>query len=324
MAVIAVTGATGFIGRHTLPLLLEHGHEVRALIRSQTQRKVLFGIEAIPGDVTDPGSIEKLTRGAEIVLHLAGVAHTGLDGVADRERARDINVSGTKNVLDSARKNGVRRVVIASSVHVYAEQAGESVKEDAPLVAENFYAATKIEVEKIALEFANSGMEVVIGRPCLTYGPGVQFNLLRLMRAIERGSYFHAGNAKVKRSFGSVYSAAAAFRFLAEDARPGEAYNIADQSAMLLEDFTNDLADRIKVKRPRHLPYAALWTAAAGFSALKPVGVRGPISLASLKKLTRSFSVSTAKLQDAGFVWPDSGERGRQDMVKTYLAACTE
>jgi nucleoside-diphosphate-sugar epimerase len=156
------------------------------------------------------------------------------------------------------------------------------------------------------------------------YGPGVQFNLLRLMRAIDRGTYFHAGRAKVKRSFGSVFSAAAAFRFLAEKAKPGEAYNIADQSAMLLEDFTNDIADRIKAKRPRRLPYAALWTAAAGFSALKPVGLRGPISLESLKKLTRSFSVSTAKLQHAGFVWPDSGERGRQEMANTYLAACTD
>jgi nucleoside-diphosphate-sugar epimerase len=323
MAIVAVTGATGFIGRHTLPLLLEHGHQVRALVRPGSERNLPFGIEASAGDVVDRSSLDQLTRGAEIVLHLAGVAHTDLDGTAERELARNINVGGATNLLESAKRNGVRRVVVASSVHVYAEQAGESVKEDAPLVAENFYAATKIEVEKTAREFSGSGLEVVIGRPCLTYGPGVQFNLFRLMKAIDRGTYFHAGRVKVERSFGSVYSAAAAFRFLAEKGKPGEAYNIADERAMLLEDFTNDIADRIKRKRPKRLPYAALWTTAAGFSALKPLGLRGPINLESLNKLTRSFSVSTAKLSAAGFIWPDTGERGRQEMVNSYLAACT-
>ncbi len=317
MAVVVVTGGTGFIGRHVLPLLLERGHQVRALARTGSEAKLVDEVEPVRGDVTDPAAIEKLVRGAEIVIHLAGVAHTDLEGAPDRERARRINVDGARNLLETSLRQGVRRVVLASSVHVYEGQAGCQVREDSKQGAENFYAETKIELERISREFAGR-MEIVIGRPCLTYGPNVGYNLLKLMQAIDRGVYVHAGSARVERSFGSVYSAAAAFVHMAEKGVPGEAYNIADRTPVSLEDFTNDLADRMKRPRPKRAPAAALWAAAAGFSALKSVGVKGPITLDSIKKLIESFSVSTDKLAATSFEWPDSGVRAKEDMVRAY------
>jgi nucleoside-diphosphate-sugar epimerase len=140
------------------------------------------------------------------------------------------------------------------------------------------------------------------------------------MRAIDRGLYFHVGNMAVERSFGSAYSAAAAFVFLAEKGTGGEAYNIGDREPELLEDFTNDLADRMKRRRPRSISYPLLWSAATGGSALSAVGLNAPITLASLRKLTESFSISVKKLAAAGFEWPDRGDCARQDMVDAYLA----
>ncbi len=321
MALIAVTGGTGFIGRHVVPLLVERGHSVKALVRNDSERQPPRDVSVVQGEVTDTAAVEQALRGAEMVLHLAGVAHTTLTSEDDRNRAGAVNAGGARNVLDAAHRLGVRRVVLASSAHVYDGQRGIGVHEDAPQAPENLYAKTKIEVERFAQDFAKRGLEVVIGRPCLTYGPNVRFNLLKLMQAIDRGIYFHVGSRKVERSFTSVYSAAAAFVFLAEKGTSGEAYNIADRTPMLLEDFTNDLADRMKRSRPKRIPYAALWAGAAAFSAAGLVGIQGPLTLASLRKLTESFSLNTDKLASAGFTWPDSGERAREEMVRTYLAS---
>jgi UDP-N-acetyl-alpha-D-quinovosamine dehydrogenase len=320
MAVVAITGGTGFIGRHVIPMLLERGHSVRALVRDPNGAKIPGGVCVIPGEVTDRTAVGSLLLGAEIAIHLAGVAHTTLTSDDDRNRARAVNVGGARNVLDAAQRLGIRRVVVASSAHVYDGQRGVGVREDAPQAPENLYAETKIEVETLAQEFAQRGHEVVIGRPCLTYGPNVRFNLLKLMQAIDRGIYFHVGSRRVERSFASVYSAAAAFAFLAEKGTPGEAYNIADRSPMLLEDFTNDLADRMKRPHPKRILYSVLWSGAAAFSVAGKLGISGPLTLDSLRKLTESFSLNTDKLASAGFAWPDHGERAREDMVKAYLA----
>ncbi|MGE5112778.1 MAG: NAD-dependent epimerase/dehydratase family protein [Acidobacteriaceae bacterium] len=323
MALVAITGGTGFIGRHVVPELQEYGHSVRALVRSGSEGKLRVGVCAVPGEITDAAAIEKLLAGAEIVLHLAGVAHTTLTSEGEKKRAHEVNVGGATNVLETASRVGVRRVVLASSAHVYNGQCGLGVREDAPQSPENLYGGTKIEVEKIAREFSGRGLEVVIGRPCLTYGPNVGFNLLKLMQAIDRGIYFHVGGRKVQRSFGSVYSAAAAFVFLAEKGTPGEAYNIADRSPMLLENFTNDLAGRMGRKRPKRIPYSVLWAGAAGFTVAGKAGFPAPLTLDSLRKLTESFSLNTDKLASAGFAWPDGGERAREEMVKAYLAGKT-
>lgn len=321
MAIVAVTGATGFIGRHVAPLLLERGHSVRVLVRKGSEGALPTGLCAVAGEVTDVAAVEQALRGTEIVIHLAGVAHTTLTSDEDRNRARAVNVGGAQNVLEAASRVSVRRVVIASSSHVYQGQCGIGVREDAPQAPENLYAATKIEVERVAREIGGRGLEVVIGRPCLVYGPNVRFNLFKLMQAIDRGIYFHVGSRRVERSFASVYSAAAAFVHLAENGTPGEAYNIADRKPMLLEDFTNDLADRMKRRRPRRIPYPVLWSGAAAFSVAGKLGIQGPLTLDSLRKLTESFSLNTDKLASIGFVWPDNGEHAREDTVKAYLAA---
>lgn len=320
MTTAAITGGTGFIGRHVITLLLERGYQVRALVRPESQRNLPPGIEGISGDITDPTAVNQLVRDCDLVVHLAGQAHTDLRTSIHRDRAIAVNVGGTRTLLQSCERSGVRRLVFASSAHVYEGQRGLGIREDAPQGAENLYAQTKIDIERLARAFSQKGLDVVVGRPCLTYGPGVRFNLLRLMQAIERGRYFHVGHLKIQRSFCSTYSAAAAFVFLAEKGTKGEAYNIADRHPSLLEDFCNNLADRMRRPRPRRIPYAALCPAAAGFSALAAIGAKVPITLASLRKLTESFSLNVDKLASAGFTWPDPGNRAFNEMVDNYLA----
>ena len=329
MRVIAITGGTGFIGRHVVRLAAERGCEVRVLVKPGSEHRTskILQLNAasanlvstVRGKVTDIGSLHPLTRGADVVIHLAGMAHSELSSEEDRAKVLAVNVAGAKNVLDSAEEHGVRRVVVASSAHVYQGQRGTDLREDTPLGGENIYAESKIQLEQAAHEV--QGLEVVIGRPCLTYGPNVKFNLQKLMQAIDNGIYVHAGLRKVLRSFGSVYSVAAAFLHLTENGAAGEAYNIADREPMFLEEFTNDLAARMKRKKPLRVPYPLLWSAAAGLTWLsKFMNIHAPITLESLRKLTDPFSLNTEKLAETGFEWPDNGERAREDMVQAYLA----
>ena len=159
------------------------------LVRLGSEKKVEGRggqLSAVREKFGNSGSLNSLTRGADIVIHLAGVAHSEVSSEEDRTRVQVMNVGGAQNVLDSAREFGVRRVVIASSAHVYDGQCGVDLKEDAQQGAENIYAESKIQIERLAREASTKGLEVVIARPCLTYGPGVAFNLHRLMKAIDR------------------------------------------------------------------------------------------------------------------------------------------
>ncbi|HWR34480.1 MAG TPA: NAD-dependent epimerase/dehydratase family protein [Clostridia bacterium] len=339
MTTLAITGASGFIGRDLLTLALERGYRVKALMHRNApdERAAALsnveGVEFVQGDVTDIISVERFVSGADVVIHLAGVAHTRLVTEEDRDSARAVNVGGSRNLLNAAARLGVRRVVLASSANVYKGQCGVGINENATLAAENLYAETKIELERLANSVPraravaavigaakSTGLEIVIGRPSLTYGANVRFNLHKLMRAIDHGFYFHVGLREVIRSFCSVHNAASAFLHLAEKGVSGEAYNIADRDPMLLGNFVNDLAMRMNRRLPVHVPYPLVWSGAAAFSILKLVGREGPISFDSLKKLTAPFSLSTGKLAATGFRWPDSGERARQQMVEAYLA----
>ena len=320
MMTVAVTGASGFIGRHVVPLLLERGHHVRVLDRRSDPSRFAPGVETITGDVTDAAAVARFVFGAEIVFHLAAVAHAQLVSSGDRQRAQAVNVGGAQNVLQASRKAGVRRVVLASSAHVYKGQCGFGISEDAPKHAENLYAQTKIETESLALQAAADGMEVVIGRPCLTYGPNAAFNLAKLMRAIHRGYYFHIRSRKVTRSLCSAYTASRAFVHLAEKGITREAYNISDREPVDLADFVNDIAARMKRRTPVAVPYSLLWCGAVACSPLKLIGREAPVSFAALGKLAQSFALDSSKLAASGFEWHRSDERARQEMVDSYLA----
>jgi len=116
MATILLTGPSGFVGSHTLPALLEAGHTVRALVRSDTAAATVLarltprqqaGITVVRGDVTDPASMPAAVRGTDAVVHLVAVARD-LSGGKDLER---INTGGTANVLAAMGAEGVSRLV---------------------------------------------------------------------------------------------------------------------------------------------------------------------------------------------------------------------
>jgi nucleoside-diphosphate-sugar epimerase len=317
---IAVTGASGLIGSHLLPVLLEEGYQLRVL--SRRLQEYSPGIIQIQGDIRSADAVCHLMRGCNAAIHLAGVAHTSLRSQTEMDEAGHINVGGTRNVLAAAQNAGVERVLLASSAHVYAGQEGTDLEENSPTVGDSYYARTKLMVERAGLEAVSANrLAVVIVRPCLTYGPGVHFNLESLMRATQGHYYFHVRGRNPMRSFLSVGNAAAAISHLLRSGENGRIYNLADRSPQSLVEFVDSLADLMQVSRPRKLPLFAIRAAVTATVPLQWIGLSSPINHESLRKLTVSFTLDVTALASSGFRWSDDGLVTRKRMVEAYIAS---
>lgn len=165
---IALTGASGFIGRVLTPLLQAEGHTLRLLSRSGSPGQ---GAVAIKGDLLDEDSLARLVTGADVVIHLAAVI-----SIADKTDAHTmaVNVTGTRYLLEAARRAGVRRFIHLSSVTAF-EQAPYDARMDesrGPAAAtREHYAYSKTVSQAMALDYNDKGLEVIVLAPTAVIGP---------------------------------------------------------------------------------------------------------------------------------------------------------
>lgn len=160
---LAVTGGTGFVGRHLVETALAQGHLVRAL--SRAPRPPRDGVEWVYGALERPVALAQLVDGADAVIHVAGVVNAG-----DRDGFRQGNIAGTMGIVDATRAAGVRRFV-----HVSSLAAREPGLSD--------YGWSKARAETIV---AASALDWTIVRPPAVFGPGDR-EMLELFRAARRG-----------------------------------------------------------------------------------------------------------------------------------------
>lgn len=182
---IAVTGATGFVGRELLKQANAAGHTTVPIVRRPSG---LAG-EVVAGELS-PGRLpaSQLAR-VDALVHLAARTHVLRDSAGDAEYAR-VNVEGTRAVLDAAITAGVRRFVFMSSVKAVGERSrpGEPLAPDTPPRPEDAYGRTKLAAEALVRERCDgAGLEWVILRPPLVYGPGVKANFARMVNAVGKG-----------------------------------------------------------------------------------------------------------------------------------------
>lgn len=314
---IGVTGGTGFVGQR-LVAHMANDSIVRVLAKNRRSPSVK-SVEYVIGEVTSAEDADSFVQGCSSIIHLAGIAHSSLRTEAEKQRSYRVNVEGTRTLLDAALRHGAQRFVFVSTAHVYAESSGAEIDELAPVTQSSYYSFTKIEAERIVREAAVHGIEVVIARPCLIYGPGARFNLHRMMHGIDRGYYFHISGRYPKRSFLSVENAARALAHLARGSVTQGTYNLADESPYSLVHFGNELADRMRRHRPRTMPYALLYAAGAFGSMVQRMGINLPISNETIVKLTANVTLSTRRLAETGFKWGNDGDTIRQEMVDYYL-----
>jgi len=168
-----VTGANGFLGAHVVRALLERETEVRALVRKGADLRALEGlpVDLAVGDVRDPAAVIRAVDGCSYVFHVAALYAFW---VRPRSAIYEINVDGTRNVLQAALEAGVERVVHTSSVAALGTRDdGAPADETTPVDTRRIigdYKRSKYLAEQVALEFAER-MEVVVVNPSLPIGP---------------------------------------------------------------------------------------------------------------------------------------------------------
>jgi len=168
-----LTGATGFVGSHVARALAEQGAALRLLVRPNSNKKNLDDLKAdlVTGDLRDPASLEKAIAGCDVVFHVAADYRLW---VRDPDEMYRANVEGTRAILETARKNNVRRVVYTSSVATMGFTSnGQPADENSPVSLKNMigpYKRSKFMAEQVAIEAAHAGQDVVIVNPTTPVG----------------------------------------------------------------------------------------------------------------------------------------------------------
>src|SRR5215469_1888816 len=206
MSRVLVTGATGFIGSTLCEQLAAAGYTVRAALRNDRAVSPCIAEKIITGDIAS-AELGAAVQGVDAVVHAAARAHVLHDSPANSDLYTQTNTHGTLRLAEAAARSGVRRFIFLSSIKVNGEEASRAYTADDRPSPQDAYGRSKWLAEKALQEVAaRTGMEAVIVRPPLVYGPGVRANFLRLLRWVENGWPLPLGAIHNKRSLVSVWN----------------------------------------------------------------------------------------------------------------------
>jgi nucleoside-diphosphate-sugar epimerase len=296
---VALTGATGYTGGRLLEALAARGDEVSILVRATAERsRIPAGSwRLVQGDLAGAEALARLVEGCDAVVHVAAVYRTA--GHPDAYY-REVNVEGTRRLLEAAARAGVRRFVHTSTVGVHGHVAHPPADESAPLAPGDIYQQTKVEAEQLALRYGRErALPVVVVRPGAIYGPG-ETRLLKLFRAIARGRYAIVGSGRA--FYHPVYiDDLVAGYLLALDRTDGggEAFILAGPSYVAQSELAASIARHTGGRvLPLRIPAAPLrWAGALCEAVCVPLGLEPPLHRRRVEFWTKSraFSIEKAR-----------------------------
>ena len=317
-----VTGATGFVGAAVARALGAAGWQVRALVRSGSDRSNLQPLawDVVEGDLADSSSLERALEGC------AGLFHVAADyrlGVRDPTQLYRTNVEGTRNILNAARTAGVPRIVYTSSVATIGIPSDGSPGEERTPVAESHmighYKRSKYLAEEVARDAARMGMSVVIVNPSTPVGPGDIKPTPTGQLVLDAASGRMPAYVDTGLNIVHVDDVAAGHLLAFERGRAGDRYILGGED-MTLQTILAQIAGLVGRAPPRvRLPYAAVLPVAylaEGFAKIS--GRSGRVTLEGVRMSRKRMFFSSAKAaSELGYRWRPP-LRAFEDAVRWY------
>jgi 2-alkyl-3-oxoalkanoate reductase len=297
---VMVTGGTGFTGTALVKRLLDEGHQVVALdykegVKPQELRA--RGAEVVIGSVTDRDLVRRCMAGVDVVQHLAA-AFRELN--VPESHYDEVNVGGTRNVLEEAAKAGVKKFIYCSTCGVHGNVENPPGDENAPIVPADYYQRTKYQAEPMVLDFNRQGLPALIIRPAAIYGPGDPERFWMIFKRVKKGVFPMFGNGKTL--YHPVYVdnlVDAHMLAMTPGKGEGEAFLIADEEFVQIEDLVRRVAKAMGTEvRIPHYPVWPLVTAGHLCEKVcKPFGVTPPIFPRRVDwyRQNRAFDIGKAK-----------------------------
>ena len=276
---IAITGGNGFIGSRLATALFERGHDVRVLVRSDSDLTNLrsLPVEHFPGDVRDIDSLLRTFDDCELVFHTAAIVSFWKPMYPLQH---EVNVLGTRNVVAAARRAGVRRLVHTSSIAALGHAAdGLLTDELVPFNRDGSvagYKRSKFEAEVEIGQGIDLGLDAVIVNPAVVIGPGdIHFNGGDFIRSVARGfvPFYIRGGGNIA----FVEDVVRGHISAAEKGRIGERYILGGENLTHRQIFQT-IAQIVGKPAPRiPLPVAVVKTAARFFDLLGTATGKKPL-----------------------------------------------
>ena len=255
--IILVTGANGLVGRALCYVLDQTEHQVVRAVRTSTTPW-----EVPVGDLNESTDwSEALGQNTDVVVHLAGQV-LSTDGAfwPPGDRYAKVNTLGTANLARQCARNGVKRFIFVSTVKVLGEGKEEPYRDGDLAIPSDDYAISKWDAEQALWQIAaETGMEVVVLRPPLVYGPGVKGNFLRLMQAIDKRWPLPLGVIQNQRSLIYLGNLVDAIRVcLTHPKAVGKAFLVCDGDDVSTPELIRRVAAALG-RKPLLLPVPVSW-----------------------------------------------------------------
>jgi len=313
---ILITGATGFIGKNLVLELVSKSHKVRCLVRKTSRKNDInylkkLKVELFNGDLTDKNSLKGMCRGIDIVYHLTGV----LGGFNVSEKLiSDVNIMGTRNVLEESKKSNIKKFIFCSSAGVIGPIV--SGNELSPYNPSNFYEKTKVGAEKLVLK---TKLNYIVIRPEFVYGP-MDNHVLPLFKAIKNKRFFIIGSGNSRLHPTYIDDLTQAFIKCLDPKIKNQIYMIAGEKAIKVKALYKLIAKKLNVKTNKILIPIPIITILAFIleNSAKIFKLNPIITMSKIRFFTenRAFNTSRAR-KEIGYK-PVELEKGFEKTVKWY------
>ena len=263
MKSILITGSEGFIGSHLTEYLLQKQYRVTALVYynsfeskgwlNNIDKKLFKKLKIVYGDVRDKSYLIKITKKYDAIIHLGALIAIPYSYIAPDSYVQT-NILGTVNILEAAKINKVKKVIITSTSEIYGRSKKFPIKEYYPVDPRSPYSATKISADQIALSYFYSyNLPVTIIRPFNTIGPRQSQRAVIptiLNQFIDNKKVLKLGNLDTKRNFNSVFDIVRGFELSLKTKKniSGQIINLGSSFEIKIKDIVN-LVSKIEKKK---------------------------------------------------------------------------